>query len=75
MNKKLPLSSCDFHQGKSSAASAFHLSETLDWSSISAQVKNRVLVIPNPAIVRDSVVSSKLNNPSDLGDPSLENQR
>ena len=28
------------------AASAFHLSGTLDWSSLSAQSKNRVTVVP-----------------------------
>ena len=28
------------------AASAFHLSGTLDWSSLSAQIKNRSIVIP-----------------------------
>lgn len=28
------------------AASSFHLSETLDWSSLSAQIKNRTVVLP-----------------------------
>ena len=28
------------------AASAFHLPETLDWSSRSAQIKNRLILIP-----------------------------
>lgn len=28
------------------AASSFHLSDTLDWASFSAQIKNRVLVVP-----------------------------
>lgn len=28
------------------AASSFHLSDTLDWASLSAQIKNRVLIVP-----------------------------
>ena len=28
------------------AASAFHLSDTLDWASLSAQVKNSVIIVP-----------------------------
>lgn len=31
----------------STAAPSFHLSDTLDWSSLSAQIKNQVIVIPN----------------------------
>ena len=34
------------HQG-GTVASAFHLPETLDWSSLSAQIKNRVIVVPD----------------------------
>ena len=33
-----------FHGG--TAASAYHLSESLDWSSLSTQMKNRVILIP-----------------------------
>ena len=28
------------------AASGFHLPETLDWSSLSAQIKNRLIILP-----------------------------
>ena len=28
------------------AASAYHLSDSLDWSSLSAQMKNQVILIP-----------------------------
>jgi len=28
------------------AASAYHLSESLDWSSLSTQIKNRVVLVP-----------------------------
>ena len=28
------------------AASSYHLSESLDWSSMSAQMKNRVVLVP-----------------------------
>ncbi len=28
------------------AAASYHLSDTLDWSSLSAQIKNRVIVVP-----------------------------
>lgn len=28
------------------AASAYHLPESLDWSSLSAQTKNRVVLVP-----------------------------
>ena len=31
----------------STAAPSFHLSDTLDWSSLAAQIKNQVIVIPN----------------------------
>ncbi len=31
----------------STAAPSFHLSDTLDWSSLSTQIKNQVIVIPN----------------------------
>ena len=31
----------------STAAPSFPLSETIDWSSLSAQIKNQVIVIPN----------------------------
>ena len=27
-------------------ASGFHLPETLDWSSLSAQIKNRLIILP-----------------------------
>ena len=27
------------------AASSFHLSDTVDWSSLSAQIKNRVVIV------------------------------
>ena len=30
----------------STAASSYHLSESLDWSSLSAQMKNRTVLIP-----------------------------
>ena len=33
-----------FHGG--TAASAYHLSESLDWSSLSTQIKNRVVLVP-----------------------------
>lgn len=33
-----------FHDG--TAASAYHLSESLDWSSLSTQMKNRVILVP-----------------------------
>ena len=34
-----------FHDG--TAASAYHLSESLDWSSLSTQMKNRVILVPD----------------------------
>ena len=42
------------------AASSFHLSETLDWSSFSAQIKNRTVVIPVIIDVLSQVESSDL---------------
>ena len=34
----------------STAAPSFPLSETIDWSSLAAQIKNQVIVIPNPRV-------------------------
>ena len=53
----------------SSAASGFHLSDTIDWSSQSAQDKNRVLVItvPIPAPTR-LLPAEVVDAPSRFGD-------
>ena len=37
------------------AASSFHVPESIDWSSISAQTKNRVIVVPIPVKAPDRV--------------------
>ena len=37
------------------AASAFHVSDTIDWSSLSAQVKSRVVVMDVPVVAPDRV--------------------
>ena len=34
--------------GAGTAASSFHVSDTIDWSSLSAQTKNRVVVVRVP---------------------------
>lgn len=40
------------------AASAFHVSDTIDWSSLSAQVKNRVVVVDVPVVAPERVEPS-----------------
>ena len=40
------------------AASAFHVSDTVDWSSLSAQVKNRVVVVDVPVVAPERVEPS-----------------
>lgn len=60
------------------AASSFHLSETLDWSSLSAQIKNRTVMLPVIIDVLPQVESPELiespespTRPADpLGKPS-----
>ena len=42
------------------AAPGFHLSGTLDWSSLSAQGKNRVAVVPG---VRSSITDIRADKP------------
>lgn len=42
------------------AASSFHLSETLDWSSLSAQIKNRTVMLPAITGVLPKVESPEL---------------
>ncbi len=44
------------------AASAFHLSDTIDWSSLAAQTKNQVLILPLPVQVDPSVNPIKLDS-------------
>lgn len=74
MNNDRPgTSNSHIHHGNSSAASAFHLSETLDWSNISAQMKNRVLVVPDPRLCRESKVLGSPKGPSDSKDSSSSN--
>lgn len=42
----------------STAAPSFQLSDTLDWSSLAAQIKNQVIVIPNRRMkIVDQLVS------------------
>lgn len=56
----------------STAAPSFHLSDTLDWSSLAAQIKNQVIVIPNRRMkIMDQLVqplASKNKSPINSGD-------
>ena len=36
---------------RGTAAPAFHLSDTIDWSCVSAQIKNQVVVVPAREVV------------------------
>lgn len=44
------------------AASSFHVSDTIDWSSLSARIKNRVVVTEVPVRVPDRVERTVTNN-------------
>ena len=46
------------------AASSFHVSDTIDWSSLSAQTKNRVVVVQVPVKALEQV-GPKLTQPDD----------
>lgn len=43
-NSEYAISYCD----AGTAASSFHVSDTIDWSSLSAQAKNRVVIVKVP---------------------------
>lgn len=47
------------------ASPGFHLPETLDWSSRLAQVKNRLIVMPNAAAHSPADVPTKGDNTDD----------
>ena len=47
---------------KGTAAPAFHLSSTLDWSSVSARTKNQVVIPPIGKVVQ-FVPASKMRDP------------
>ena len=41
------------------AASSYHLPESLDWSSLSAQMKNRVVLVPDHMQILTTVALQK----------------
>lgn len=49
------------------AASAYHLPESLDWSSLSAQTKNRVVLVPvHMQVLTNLELQKKMNmSPTD----------
>ena len=49
------------------AASAYHLPESLDWSSLSAQTKNRVVLVPvHMQVLTNLELEKKMNmSPTD----------
>lgn len=46
MTKTVPDSGLEPTFPSGTAASGYHLSESLDWSSLSTQMKNRVVLVP-----------------------------
>ena len=46
MTKTAPNHGLEFTFPSGTPASGYHLSDSLDWSSFSAQVKNRVVLVP-----------------------------
>ena len=46
------------------SAPDFHLSDTLDWSSLFAQIKNRVIILPAYTLLAKSEIRKKCNSPS-----------
>ena len=48
-------------QESSTSAPGFHLSETLDWSSLFVQIKNKMIFIPAEVLQHDASGSSKRN--------------
>ena len=46
MTKTVPDPGLKLTYPSGTAASAYHLPESLDWSSLSAQMKNRVVLVP-----------------------------
>ncbi len=46
------VSQLNFINSKCTGAAAFHVSSTVDWSSISAQIKNQVVLVPAVEVVR-----------------------
>lgn len=46
MTKTVPDSGLEPTFPSGTAASGYHLSESLDWSSLSMQMKNRVVLVP-----------------------------
>ena len=47
------------------AASSFHVSDTLDWSCVSAQTKNRVVIVEVPVMAPERVEPADSICPSD----------
>ena len=43
------------HLGGRTAAPAFHVSDTIDWSSLSAQIKNRTKIVRIPRSVTQRI--------------------
>ena len=54
---KKPNQSFSLHLNKlgGTAAPGFHLSETINWSSMSAQVKNQLIVLPVTYVPADKL--------------------
>lgn len=51
------------NQQSDTSAPGFHLSDTLDWSSLAAQIKNRVIILPAYTLLAKSEIR-KSNSPS-----------
>lgn len=47
----------------------FNLPDTLDWSSLFTQVKNQLILIPNPASPRWTILPSREDGGADDGQP------
>lgn len=54
------------------ASSGFHLPETLDWSSRLAQIKNRLIVMPNAAVRSPSNAPTKEDGTDDANRGSMD---
>lgn len=63
------------HHRNSSLALGFHLPESLDWSSVSTQMRSLFLVDPDPVLFRESqLCAAKGTLASDLMRPPLEGE-
>ena len=67
MTKTVQYSGLELTFPSSTAASAYHLPESLDWSSLSAQTKNRVVLVPvHMQVLTNLELQKKMNmSPTD----------